>query len=148
MDYKTVTKVCFKCNQEKPLSDFYKHSQMGDGHLGKCKECTKADVHSHRKENIEKIREYDRKRGTNPDRIAKGVIRQRTYRANFPEKMTAHQKAERALACGIIERKACEVCGTEDRIEMHHEDYDNPLDVVFLCCMHHRRAHGMGLDYE
>ena len=34
-------KTCFKCNTEKPLSDYYKHTKMGDGHLGKCKECTK-----------------------------------------------------------------------------------------------------------
>lgn len=37
-------KTCFKCNQEKPIDDFYVHKQMGDGHLGKCKECTKQDA--------------------------------------------------------------------------------------------------------
>lgn len=37
-------KRCFKCGMEKELAYFYMHKQMKDGHLNKCKSCTKKDV--------------------------------------------------------------------------------------------------------
>lgn len=44
-------KICFKCGMLKPLSEFYSHPQMGDGHLNKCKECTKKDASERYSEN-------------------------------------------------------------------------------------------------
>lgn len=37
-------KKCFKCGLEKPLSEYYVHKKMADGHLGKCKICTRNDT--------------------------------------------------------------------------------------------------------
>ena len=37
------TKTCFKCERVLPISEFYAHPRMGDGHSGKCKECTRRD---------------------------------------------------------------------------------------------------------
>jgi hypothetical protein len=47
---KITTKVCFKCSLEKQLTDFYKHKKTSDGHLGKCKTCTKFDSNKREKE--------------------------------------------------------------------------------------------------
>lgn len=37
-------KTCFKCGESKELDHYYKHPQMLDGHLNKCKDCTKRDA--------------------------------------------------------------------------------------------------------
>ena len=47
-----MDKKCFKCGETKALSEYYKHPRMGDGHLGKCKECTKKDSKNQWSKNI------------------------------------------------------------------------------------------------
>lgn len=43
---------------------------------------------------------------------------------------------------GKIERKeTCEHCGEAPAEEMHHEDYDKPAEVLFLCKPCHRARH-------
>lgn len=37
-------KRCFRCGTERSLDEFYTHPGMADGHLNKCKECTKEDT--------------------------------------------------------------------------------------------------------
>ena len=65
----TSKKTCFKCNEERPLSEFYKHKMMADGHLNKCKACAKQDARSHREQNLERVQDYDRARGMLPHRV-------------------------------------------------------------------------------
>ena len=35
-------KCCIDCGELKPLSEYYKHPRIADGHLNSCKECRKA----------------------------------------------------------------------------------------------------------
>ena len=141
MDEVLVRKVCFKCKKEKPLCDFYKHSRMADGHLNKCKECTKADVLINRWKNIDRIRKYDRERGKLPHRIARKTKNLIKERKEFPEKTKARAVVARAKKKGIIKQEPCKICGAIGRIEAHHPDYSKPLDVVWLCSVHHHAVH-------
>jgi ribosomal protein S27AE len=136
----TSSKECFKCKTVKPLTEFYKHPQMGDGHLNKCKQCSKNDVNKHRLENIEHIREYDRNRGKNIERIKLSAEVTRAWRAEDSRRHAAHNKVARAIKSGELVRQPCVRCG-ETKSLAHHEDYDKPLDVMWLCQPCHKQRH-------
>lgn len=134
------SKQCFKCGSILPLTEFYKHPAMGDGHLGKCKECTKKDVSGHRAANIEKVRAYDRARALLPDRKKTAAEISARWRKEDARRGAAHYKVCRAVANGDIERMPCVVCGAL-KAYAHHESYDRPLDVVWYCQPHHKERH-------
>lgn len=133
-------KTCFKCNTLKPLTEFYRHSMMADGHLNKCKDCTKRDVKAHRAAN-DSVREYDRARALLPHRMEQAKRIHRRWKGEFPERRAAHLAVQYALRTGRIERLPCWICG--EKAEAHHPDYAQPLDVVWLCPRHHKQAHAM-----
>lgn len=129
-------KECFKCLKSKALTEFYRHKNMKDGYLNKCKDCTKLDSASHRAKNLEKVRAYDRKRG---NRQPNGY--QKKYRERYPNKYNAHRKVYNHLRSGNLFKEPCEVCGSEKKIHAHHDDYLKPLNVRWLCSAHHSQWH-------
>lgn len=133
-------KTCFKCNTVKPLTEFYKHRAMADGFLNKCKSCTKKDSTEHRNKNIEKAREYDKKRSKNKSRIALASAVTKIWRAEDARRSKAHSAVARAIKFGNLVRLNCFRCGSEKTVA-HHEDYDRPLDVIWLCQPCHKQRH-------
>jgi len=149
------TKVCFKCGRRKVMEEFYKHSGMADGHLGKCKGCTKEDVNVHRVNNLEKVLQYDRDRYRNDpgrrERSEASMARawaadperyrsyKRDWRARNKDKVNAQNKVARAIKVGTLTRGPCEKCGA--KAQAHHDDYTKPLDVRWLCPKHHGEHH-------
>lgn len=130
-------KICFKCKEEKCLSEFYKHKQMGDGHLNKCKVCAKIDSINNRLKNLDKYREYDRKRGS---RLTQEQIN--NYRKKYPLATKARSKVYRMCKSGLIKKpNKCEKCGGKDSIVGHHDDYAFLTKVRWLCPPCHFKWH-------
>ena len=137
------SKACFKCGEVKQLTECYRHAMMRDGHLNKCKSCTKSDVRAHRDANHEKISEYERKRFQDPERRKRIAQSLANRKIRCPEKHYAHRAVSAAIKKGTLVREPCEICGTTVRVQAHHDDYSKPLSVRWLCFVHHREyGHG------
>ncbi len=139
----TTLKTCFKCGKDKPLDEFYVHKQMADGHLGKCRECTKRDVAERYRDPLarKRITEYERKRFHFPNRKSNRMSYQRKMRKIHHDKYIARNAVGNAVRDARLTPKPCEVCGDTDA-QAHHRDYDKPLEVSWLCFQHHREEHG------
>lgn len=65
-----------------------------------------------------------------------------------PKRPIAYQKAQAraeyearaAIMRGDIKKHSCEICGNEN-VQAHHDDYNKPLQVRFLCPSCHRKWH-------
>lgn len=136
----THSKICFKCEQEKPISEFYRHAAMADGYLNKCKDCTRGDVAKHRAENLEKVRTYDRERGKNPERIKQATAITKAWRSEDRRRSKCHNAVARAVKSGTLIPQPCKKCGSVQVIA-HHEDYDKPLWVIWFCQACHKQHH-------
>lgn len=138
------TKRCFKCHRQLKLSEFYKHKEMADGHLNKCKSCTKRDVRSR----------YRNRWKTDPMFVEQQRLRgrdkyKRLYRGqiNLPgshPRRKANTMVNNAVRDGrLVKPTTCTECGESGRIEGHHENYNKPLNVHWLCS----RCHGLYRRY-
>lgn len=140
------SKVCFKCLVEKPLSEYYKHKKMGDGHLNKCKECAKNDVktRSHSLSEDESWVEQERARG-----------REKYHRLNYREKQVTTPEAKKNIMGRYSERFPEKVrcrhftgplrkqLGLDRTKEVHHWNYNIgfELDVIVLDRKDHYLLH-------
>ena len=143
-------KKCFKCGVEKPLAEFYKHPQMADGYLHKCKICFREEMrenHHRKMQDVEFIlseRERNRKRAKDNPKVENSERSNESkskYIKNNPEKRRAHVIVGNAIRAGRLVPQPCEVCGTKENVQAHHDDYSKPLEVKWLCVKDHNEYH-------
>ena len=154
-----IEKTCRKCGETKPLSEFCKNSKRKSGFGSPCKACRnaiqkayiqtpsgKAKTKATRKRYLVsplgravKAAEVRRYR-TTPNGKAVTKASDRNKIEDKPLAYKAHNLARTAINNGTLERMPCEVCG-EENVAAHHDDYTKPLEVRWLCRLHHAEAH-------
>lgn len=151
-----MTKICRDCNEEKSIDSFYK-MKRGDLKAGftmcsYCKECwgeryshwgdknkmSFKQLDKHRKTD----KEYQRiKRAENPERKSE---ENEVYNRENPNRIKANSILNVAIKKGEIKRSLCRDCDRTDT-HGHHEDYSKPLEVKWLCPVHHKKLHQVAL---
>lgn len=62
------------------------------------------------------------------------------YNAKYPNRVKANRKLNYALHKGYLSKLPCSVCSNLQSIA-HHDDYSKPLEVIWLCELHHKVRH-------
>jgi hypothetical protein len=126
-------KKCFKCNEERDLTEFYKHKGMLDGHLNKCKACTKKDVRS---------REEELRKDPNWLELERARHREKYARLNYKDKQKLWDK-DKVWKKTSTYKNLSQKFKTKKGQELHHWNYsDDYLEDIFIMDRsEHRKAH-------
>jgi hypothetical protein len=143
------SKVCNKCGELKPLSDFYAMKGMRDGHRNDCIECNKAAKRARQAANPEPYRERARQWALeNPERLA-------AYRKEYRKRPEVKRRQRDAYYRRVYGKSAdevdeivdlqggrCLICKGElpERLGSRHLDHDHATGAIrgVLCidCNH------------
>ena len=124
--------LCKKCFN---LKYGCRYSQSKKNYMAKCRK---------NPEYVKKEREYYKKWYSENGRkrvvdYAEAII---DWQKKYPEKVKARCKLSYAIQKGEIKKpKECFKCDRETRLSGHHDDYNKPLVVEWLCSSCHKAKH-------
>ena len=138
---KDTMKTCNTCQQEKPLEDFPPSKQNKDGRITKCRVCTRKSANERRKKNLLKRRIQNLNWSKKPSSKLTLKKSKTRWRINNKHKIEAHRIVWKMLQSGRLFRLPCCMCGEEKNTVAHHDDYEKPLEVKWLCHLCHIKIH-------
>jgi hypothetical protein len=142
-------KICKDCRQEFCKDEFFKEVTKAGYrvHRNRCKECYKINERESRylyrklrySRDKERLSALIKVNSLKPEVLARKAKREKGYRLKNKEKTQAYALVSRAIRTGELVRGECAYPNgnCSGRIEGHHWDYKNPLEVVWFCSKHH-----------
>lgn len=76
-----------------------------------------------------------------PAGIAHPLFKHGQSRSKPHAMQAAHQAVRNAVVAGRVQPTPCAQCGSNKRVQAHHEDYSKPLEVTWLCEACHKALH-------
>ncbi len=136
-------KWCGRCRSMLPFSDFRKNRSKKSGLSDWCRLCADQAWYNRFYSNPE-ARERHYATVKRWKKSENGILSMRNevkrYRKKYPEKVRARNKINGEIRAGRLRRQECEVCGSPNA-NAHHADYSKPLEVRWLCDLHHTEVH-------
>lgn len=122
-----MLRKCSVCKEQKEETEFY-WLKTQNKYESRCKRCTNKKAND-RINNlpVEKRRALWRK----------AIV---PSQAKNKEHVLARIAVRKALNSGELVKLPCEKCA-EPKTQAHHDDYSRPLEVRWLCHIHHRATH-------
>jgi len=113
--------IC-KCGIEK--------ENLNEAYCSKCSHEKKRLLYQSRKNDPKFIEE----------RRAKSIKR---LNDNFQNRLkkNCREATHRRIKSGLLIKGNCEVCKSSENIQAHHPDYTDPMNVRWLCYLHHAKHH-------
>lgn len=154
-----IVRECRTCSEVKNIDDYHNIGERGKGYRAlDCKPCTSDKNRQWRRDNVERLRAYERRPERRVRRISREKEREisRAWRAAHlghrspsygtvyfrptAEAARAHYAVVVELRAGrMVRPDACSRCGRSAKmIEAAHHDYAKPLDIEWLCRHCHR----------
>ncbi|MEE9354787.1 MAG: hypothetical protein V3U75_04280 [Methylococcaceae bacterium] len=153
-----ITKRCFDCKKNKPLTEYHKNCATKDGYQDDCKCCRNKRSEDYRKTTEGKI--YNRKYMRKYNKTEKRKTYFRNYRTSenyktsqknsheksilkTPERFKARSIVSNAVATGKLASAKTLTCSCGEQAEQyhHHKGYakEHWLDVIAVCMPCHSK---------
>ena len=143
---------CRICSEERD-TEFYKSNKSY------CKSCLVKKATVWKKQNPDKVKEINhRGREGQSEYYRKwykmgGRNRAENYnqiillwQKNHPKECKVHYEVKKAIRKGELAKPLnCILCGKKGKINAHHDDYNKPFEILWVCSSCHKKIH-LGLQ--